>query len=150
MLVQTKYFGEIDCPDEGVLNFPHGLFGFDEEKRFLLLPFADSDGSLLCLQSLETPSLAFVVMNPFSIKPDYAPVLPSDILEALGVSRSEELCYYVLCVVRQPIAQSTVNLKCPVVINDDSCLAMQVILDHSDYDMRHMLSEFSAGEVSPC
>ena len=28
-------------------------------------------------------------MNPFSLKPDYAPVLPAEELRALGVERSE-------------------------------------------------------------
>ena len=39
MRLQTKYFGEIDCPEEEVLRFPEGLFGFEEEKAFYLLPF---------------------------------------------------------------------------------------------------------------
>ena len=31
--------------------------------------------SMACFQSAVTPGLAFVAMNPFSLKPDYAPVL---------------------------------------------------------------------------
>ena len=51
MRLQTKYFGEIDCPEEDLLHFPEGLFGFEEEKEFFLLPFEDSEGTLLCFQS---------------------------------------------------------------------------------------------------
>ena len=53
--LSTKYFGEIDFEREDVLSFPKGLFAFEEEKEFLLLPFSGSDGTLLCLQSVETP-----------------------------------------------------------------------------------------------
>ena len=39
------------------------------------------------------------------------------------------LCYYVLCVVREPVQESTLNFKCPVVVNPDSRRAIQVILN---------------------
>lgn len=144
MLIQTKYFGEIEYETKDILSFREGLFGFEEEQQFLLLPFADSDATLLCLQSLTTASLAFVVMNPFSLKSDYAPILRAEELQALAVTQSEDLCYYVLCVVRQPVSESTVNLKCPLVINDESRVCMQVILEMPEYEMRHPLSEFGA------
>ena len=40
MKTNTKYFGEIEYDEEAVLIFPKGLFGFEEEQRFLLLPKA--------------------------------------------------------------------------------------------------------------
>ena len=151
MLLQTKYFGEIDCPEEHVLHFTGGLFGFENEKRFALLPFEGSGGSLLCFQSTATPQLAFVAVNPFSLKPDYAPVLAAPELAALGVERSEELCFYALCVVRNPVGESTVNLRCPVAVNDRTREAVQVILDGDAYHMRHSLAELNGGRgEAPC
>ena len=142
MLLQTKYFGQLDCPAEQALHFPKGLFGFEEEKEFYLLPFEGSGGSLLCFQSAATPQLAFVAMNPFHLKPDYTPVLAGDELHMLGVERSEDLCFYTLCVVRNPVADSTVNLRCPVAVNDHTHQALQVILETEEYQMHHRLSEF--------
>ena len=78
MLLQTKYFGEVDCAAEHLLRFEKGIFGFEEEKEFCLMPFEGSEGSLLCFQSVQTPQLAFVAMNPFALKPDYAPVLTGE------------------------------------------------------------------------
>lgn len=146
MLLQTKYFGEVDCAEEHLLRFEKGLFGFEEEKEFCLMPFEGSEESLLCFQSVRTPQLAFVAMNPFSLKPDYAPVLAEEELRALGAERSEELCFYALCVVRSPVGGSTVNLRCPVAVNDRTGQAMQVILESGGYHMRHLLSEFGAGK----
>lgn len=151
MRFQTKYFGQIECQEEDKIHFPEGLFGFEEEKEFLLLPFEGGEGALLCFQSAATPGLAFVAMNPFSLKPDYAPALTSRELEVMGVQHSEELCFYTLCVVRSPVAESTVNLRCPIVINDRSRQAMQVILEDSGYHMHHLLSEFGRREEeAPC
>ncbi len=146
MKTETKYFGEIEYEATDVLHFAKGIFAFEEEKRFLLLPFAGSDGTLLCLQSLATPGLAFVLMNPFSLCATYAPELTADELAELGVDDSHQLCYYVMCVVKSPVANSTLNLKCPVVINDETLQAMQVILENDDYGMRHLLSEFAVAE----
>ena len=149
--MQTKYFGELECPEEELIRFPRGLFGFEEERSFFLLPFQGSGGSLLCFQSARTPHLAFVAVNPFSLKPGYAPVLTAEELRELEVERSEELCFYTLCVVRSPAAESTVNLRCPVAINDRTRRAVQVILEDDSYHMHHLLSEFGRKEEgAPC
>ena len=146
MRLKTKYFGEIECQEEDKLRFPAGLFGFEEEKEFFLLPFEGGGDSLLCFQSVLTPGLAFVAMNPFSLKPDYAPVLTPGELKEMGVERSEDLCFYTLCVVRSPVSESTVNLRCPVAVNDQTRRAVQVILEDDTYSMHHRLSEFGRKE----
>lgn len=148
MELETKYFGAVRADEASVLYFPEGIFAFEEEKRFLLIPFDENDDSMLCLQSVTTPQLAFVAMNPFSIWQEYAPILNDKELKAFDVARSEDLCYYVFCVVKDPIADSTVNLRCPIVINDRNREARQVILDQ--YEMRHLLSELVGKEGAPC
>ncbi len=145
MKTATKYFGEIEYDEEKVLNFSRGMFGFEDEHSFLLLPFS-GDGTLLCLQSLGTPGLAFVVMDPFTLCPDYTPVLQPEELKMMKVEDSRHLYFYTLCVVKDPVRDSTVNLKCPVAINDDTHEAMQVILQDGPYGMRHPLSEFGKQE----
>lgn len=146
MNIATKYFGNIQINAGDVLSFPKGLFAFEEETEFLLLPFSGSGGTLLCLQSVATPQLAFVAMNPFSLDPAYAPVLQPEELEAMGVKDSRELSYYVLCAVKNPVSSSTVNMKCPVAVNEDTGMCMQVILDGEGYGMRHLLAEFQERE----
>ena len=149
--LQAKYFGEIDYMEEDVLRFPSGLFGFEEEHEFLLLPFEGSSGTLLCFQSVQTPALAFVAMDPFALLADYAPVLQPHELKELGVKESHELGFYVLCVVKKPVSDSTVNLKCPVAIHPDTRVARQVILDADSYEMRHPLAQFGTKEEgAPC
>ena len=150
MRLKTKYFGEIECLEEDKLHFPDGLFGFEEEKEFFLLPFEGSENSLLCFQSAATPGLAFVAVNPFTLNPNYAPVLTPGELKAMGVERSEDLCFYTLCVVRSPASESTVNLRCPVAINDQTRRAVQVILEDGGYHMHHLLSEFGRKEEATC
>lgn len=147
MRIQTKYFGEVELTENDVLAFPEGVFGFEEEKRFVLLPFGGKDDCLLCLQSVETPALAFAVINPFFFWPDYRPAPSASDLSSLGVSDSNSLCYYAMCVVRDPLPDSTINLRCPIVINDETRQARQVMLE--EYDMRTPLPRKEGG-VSDC
>lgn len=150
MELRSKYFHDIAYEETDIIRFPNGLFGFEEEREFLILPFAGSEGTLLCLQSVRTPALAFVAVNPFSLRPDYAPELSEEELRLLGVSRSQELCFYALCVVREPVGESTVNLKCPVAVNIDRREAMQVILDTNAYHMRHRLADMRSEGAGTC
>jgi flagellar assembly factor FliW len=144
--LETKYFGEIDYEPEDVLTFANGLFGFEDETSFLLLPFAGGRHQLLCMQSVQTQGLAFVVMNPFALRPDYTPVLQENELKSLGVTDSCDLGYYVLCMVKKPVAESTVNLRCPVAVNPETRAARQVILEDDRYHMRHPFTEFDSRE----
>ena len=142
--LQTKYFGEIEYEAKDVIHFPAGIIGFEEEQAFLLLPFEGSGGGMLCLQSVKTPALAFVVLDPFILQPDYAPELERAELKQFGVKEVGDLGFYVLCAVKNPVSASTVNLKCPVVIHPDSREARQVIMER--YEMRHPLAEFGRRE----
>ncbi len=150
MKLQTKYFGQIDYEAEDIITFPVGPFGFEEEHEFLILPFDGGAGSLLCFQSTRTPALAFVAMSPFSLLPGYNPILQPQELKDLGVTDSQELGFYVLCVVKKPVSDSTVNLKCPVAIHPETRVARQVILDTDAYEMRHPLAQFGAEEGRLC
>lgn len=151
MKTNTKYFGEIEYEESDVLTFPQGIYAFEEEHKFLLLPFAGSNSTLLSLQSLTTPQLAFVMMDPFALNLSYAPVLQPEELRQMGVEDSHDLYYYVMCVVRNPVGDSTVNLRCPIVLNGDTCQGMQVILEDEAYQMTHLLSEFEKKDgETPC
>ncbi len=149
MKTKTKYFGEIEYTKDETITFPKGLFGFEEEQSFLLLPFSNA-GTLFSLQSVKTPDLAFTLMHPFSLSAGYAPVLQAEELKTLEVDRSEDLYYYVLCTVKQPVGESTVNMKCPLAINPDTRRGLQVILDDDAWEMRHLLAEFERQEDKTC
>ena len=148
--LRTKYFGDVEYEQEDLIHFPVGLFGFEEESDFLILPFEGGNGNLLCMQSVSTPELAFVVMSPFSLLPDYMPVLQPAELCQFGVESVQELGYYVLCAVKNPVSASTVNLKCPVVVNPHTRVARQLIMETEAYGMRHPLAEFGREEAGIC
>ena len=96
-----------------------------------------------------------VVVNPKSLVKELeylhaegvsTAVLRKTELELFAVEDTGALCFYVLCAVKNPVAASTVNLKCPVVINPGTNEARQIIMETEAYDMRHPLADFGRGE----
>ncbi len=86
------------------------------------------------------------MINPFRFVTDYSISLTDEDLEELE-SKGDNLFFYNICVVRDNIKDSTVNLKCPIIVNVDNRLAKQVILEDSKYPLRFPFSEFSKGGI---
>lgn len=128
--------------EEELIHFQEGLFGFEEYKTFLPLPVEEDNDAVLCLQSTENTDLSFIIMNPFYLKEDYRPELSLADYKNLGTEDTGVLSFYVICVIGTLSEKSTVNLKCPIVVNTESRQAVQVILASEEYRMRHALSEF--------
>ena len=141
MKINTKYFGEVDYEDREVVSFSKGLFGFEDEHDFLLIRFDNEDGTLLSLQSVNTPTLAFVVMNPYKLMPEYDPVVSDDELGSIGMESVSDIAVYVIAVIGDRVSDTTVNLKAPLMVNVANHKAMQVLLDDSWYSFTHSFAE---------
>lgn len=146
MKTNTKYFGAVEYQPEEEIHFSEGLFGFEEQKSFLPIPLeADSD-VLLCLQSLESKELCFIVMNPFHFFAGYNPQISAEDRKAIGSPKDEDISYYAIGVFREQLSDSTVNLKAPIAVNCKTRKARQIILEDPTYTFRHSLGELQGGE----
>ncbi|MCI8293106.1 MAG: flagellar assembly protein FliW [Hespellia sp.] len=146
MNINAKYFGQISYEQEDTIHIINGLFGFESFTKYLPIPFHEDNDSLISLQSLEDETLSFIVMNPFGIFPDYAPLLSQEDLAELGTSSEKDISYYVISVVRDSIAETTVNLKAPLAVNALNRQAKQIILEQPEYTFRHTLGEITQKE----
>lgn len=146
MKINNKYFGEIEYRLEDKIYFPEGLFGFEEQKDFLPIPFDSDSDALICLQSLGDESISFVLLNPFSFFADYDPKISEADRSAIGSPGDEDISYYVIAVIREQIADSTANLKAPVAVNYKTRDARQIILENPLYTFRHSLGGLQGGE----
>ncbi len=134
--------GEIRAYDENELViFEEGLFGFEDCKKFLPLPIDESESDFLCLVSVEDDDLSFIIANPFAILPNYNPILSKDDYSKLDTENEQILSYYSICVVGNEPENSTLNLKCPIVVNTETRKAVQVILQSGEYNFRHKISD---------
>lgn len=126
-----------------LIVFQEGIFGFEDQKEFLPLPVEENTDAVLSLQSIQDEEVGFIIMNPFLLKQDYDPILQAEDLEALNVKDTKDLSFYVIAVVKHPMEESTLNFKCPIVVNALTREARQVILEEGDYSFRETLKDLT-------
>lgn len=146
MEINTTCFGRVTYNQTDLIHFVEGIIGFPQMKDYLPLPFNPDSDQMLCLQSVEESEISFILMNPFHLKADYQPQISEETIKLLHCEHPNDLSFYVIAVIREPFAESTVNLKCPIVVNSKNRLALQVVLEDSEYTLRHPLKSFLAKE----
>ena len=117
--------------------------GFEEYTHYTLIFNAEKKGNIMWLQSLDEPELAFTVMDPMKIVPEYNPVVEDEWLAPLGEIETED-DYFLLSVVTVPsdLTKMTANLKAPIVINMKTMKACQIIVNNDDYEVRYNVYDY--------
>ena len=142
MLVKTKFFGEVDLPEEKILTFERGLIGLADHKRFTILYDCEKEETNISwLQSVDEPTLALPVIKPWLVKEEYNPTVEDELLSSLGELTEENLVILLTMTVPADIKEMTVNLKAPVIINADTRKAVQIIADNQDYEVKYKVYE---------
>jgi flagellar assembly factor FliW len=137
MKISTKYHGEIEINEKDIFHFEYGIPGFLDEKQFVLLPLEDSP--FVILQSVKTPELGFVMIDPFIYFKDYDFDLDEQSVAQLQLSSEKEVAVYVILTVADPFDNTTANLQAPIVLNCKKKLGKQVILTNTPYKTKHRL-----------
>lgn len=143
MKVNTRIFGEIEVAEEKIITFDIGLMGFEDIHKYTLIFDEEDKGSLMWLQSLDEPVLAFPVIDPLAVADEYNPIVEDELLASLGEVDSDS-DYFLLSVVTVPsdIKKTTANFKAPLVINMKTRKACQIIVNNEDYPVRHNLYDY--------
>jgi len=140
MQLETTRFGAIEVEEESILTFTQPIIGFQDYRRFILLP-GPEDSPLVWLQSTEVGDLAFILMDPSQVVPNYTVKISSHELAELAVSDVSELEVFTLVVVPKNPAETRTNLKAPILINPKQRLGKQTILDRSSYPVQFLLAQ---------
>lgn len=137
MLVKTKYFGEVDLPEEKILTFDRGMIGFGDYRRYTILYDCEKEESNISwLQSVDEPTLALPVVKPWLVKEDYNPIVEDELLKDIGELTEDNLVILLTMTIPQDIEQMTANLKAPIIINADTRKAAQIIVENEDYEVK--------------
>jgi len=143
MKIQTKPFGMTEIDERQCLEFPHGIFGFEHHTQWALLD--SSQPPFYWLQSLKDPELAFVLMSPYSFRPDYELEIDHDDESLLMLEQQDDLLVMVIVTIPDDHTLMTANLQGPVLINKKNRIGKQTIQTDHRWKVRHrVLEEFSA------
>ncbi|MBI2521349.1 MAG: flagellar assembly protein FliW [Bdellovibrio sp.] len=138
MKVTTTRFGELEVDKKDVINFAEGLLGFDNFKRFFIVDPGDQT-LILWLQSLEDASIAFPIIEPKIFTPDYAVRLLPPELISLELETLSDASIYTILTIPQNIVEMSANLKAPIIINNKTRVARQIVLQDSKLEVRHKM-----------
>lgn len=115
-------------PELPVIEFVHPMPGFPAERHFALVQL-DDDGILCSLRSLEHDDLQFLVVPPVPFFPDYTPEIADEIVDDLGIASVSDVLMLLVVHAGETLADTTVNLRAPLVVNTANRRASQVILE---------------------
>jgi flagellar assembly factor FliW len=139
---ETTNFGTISFAPESVFEFPNGLPGFEERRKFLPVQNPQT-APILFLQSLEEPSLCFTTLPVWVVDPQYRLRILEQDLEVLNFPADHQprIGDDILCLTMLSIRKTgtTANLLAPVVVNLKNYKAVQAVTSESGYTHQHLL-----------
>ena len=166
MEIDSTRFGRIVVDETRVITFPAGLVGFPDHNHFALVQTGE-ETFFFWLQSLDDPSLAFVLTDPTLFFKTYAVPLRDEARRGLQVdgpaasdnagerpadrsasspvtaeAAAQFLQVFVIC--NRVDDWLTGNLLGPIVVNANNRLAQQVVLTEKKWTTRQPLLRLRA------
>ncbi|MFH1251230.1 MAG: flagellar assembly protein FliW [bacterium] len=142
MKIITTRFGTISVNKNKIIHMPSGMLGFSEKKRFVLFRHKENS-PFFWYQSVDEPSLAFVVTSPFLFVPEYS-VDADDAAKAMlwndAVESDLEL-YVVANIPKGEPDKMTANLIGPILINVKKRQAVQMVISNSPYSHKFPITD---------
>jgi flagellar assembly factor FliW len=136
MKFETTRFGELECPDDVIMTFPGGVLGFPEQHRYILLEHDIEGSPFRWLQALDSADLAFIVVDPVQVDPEFSLDVDADTARIIGSDQLADCALMSIVNVPhdQPI-RMTANLKAPLLVNVASRIGRQMVLSNNRFSL---------------
>ena len=138
MTIQTLRFGPIEVPEEKFITMARPILGFEKLTRFCLIEIDDLR-PFMWFQSIEDETVAFLVVNPLLIQPDYRIEINRNEIAELRVGTPDSVETYVIVTIPDNPGEISANMQGPLLVNVETNLAKQLVLVNSKYNIQHRL-----------
>ena len=135
MKIVTRDFGEVDINENTIITVPNGIIGFEGTKRYTLLSPLGEGVFPMWLQAVDSTEPCFVVYDPWQIYPDYRFEIDDEMQSTLDASEGDALQLLAVAIVPDDYKKTTINLRCPIIVNTKNNIAGQTILE--DYEFKY-------------
>lgn len=142
--IQSRRLGAIEVNPEEILEFPHGVPGFERHHRFVLLEKSEL-APILFLQCVDAPETCFLAAPLAAIDAHYELAMTPDDLRVIGLDDSHQpaiegdvTCLAVLAALEN--GRWAANLLAPIVIEPRSRRAVQAVRMDSRYSHQHLVA----------
>jgi flagellar assembly factor FliW len=133
--VEASQTAEIEPAAVPTIEFVSAMPGFPGHHSFVLVRLGD-EGQLYALTSLADPALRFLVIAPGIFFPEYAPEIDDQTVELLEVTDTEQLLVLLVVSATSSLADATANLLAPIIVDQSTRRAVQVVLNGSGLPVR--------------
>lgn len=135
MKVSTTRFGELEVNNKDIIKFDEGILGFENLKDFFVVDPGDQT-LILWLQSVDDGATAFPIIEPKIFKDDYSiSLLPAE-LNSLKLENLTNASVYTILTIPSDVTQMSANLKAPIIINNDTHKARQIVLQDNKLEVK--------------
>jgi flagellar assembly factor FliW len=135
-LVSTR-FGNIEVDDSKAIVFRQGLIGFPDARRYVLI-YPGGRGKVAWLQSIEVTGLAFPVVDGAMLGDNYPEPSAAHLAHEAGIGGTD-LAVLVVVAVQKDVGLIA-NMLAPLVIDLETRLGVQIVLDPQKYSASAKLS----------
>lgn len=137
--INNPKLGPLQAGENQIITFDHGLLGFVEYRRFVLLaPPETSPFSLL--QCVDQPEVSLLLTDPCSLVARLNLGRLNSTLHELDARTPEDLQVFITLTLPpgQP-NEATANLVSPILINPRTQLGKQVVLENQHYSHKQRI-----------
>jgi len=143
MIVKNDFIGEVSYEENEIIQFQKGILGFESYSKFILVENVDPQFPFSWLQCIEEEHIAFILTSPFLFVSEYDFDIPDDVIKSLNIDAIDDVTILSMVVIPEDPKETTINLKSPIVFNNKTKIAQQVILE-DDFDLKHKIFEKEA------
>ncbi|MDP2795107.1 MAG: flagellar assembly protein FliW [Sulfurisoma sp.] len=134
MHIDSPRFGALEVEPSKIIEFPRGLPGFEDLKRFTLLhpdEQANALPSYFILQSVDDPAVAFHIADPARFGFNYEITLSDD--DAAMIRLADPVAAAVVVMLVNEGGGVRANLNAPLVLNLEARLGVQHVFARLNY-----------------
>lgn len=139
MDVVTKSNEVVNVSEKQIYDFPYGLLGFEQYKKFALIE--SEYEPFFWLQSLDEQKLAFLLVDPFLICSTYEADIDDQSLKMIDVQSPEDIIVMTTVTIPADGSIITANLLGPIVINRKNNKCLQVVLNDNKWTTKYDIVE---------
>ncbi len=147
MVIQTKYFGEMEIDSDGMITFLEGILGLESYKKYMLFQTPDNP-KFYVLQSLEEVHICFLLIKPWDFFSHYETDISDEELEAIHIDSIEKVAVFNIVSTSEELSEWTANLLAPIVINAETKEGAQIVLQEEKYKTKHSIFTQKEGDDS--
>jgi len=142
----TKAFGNISVEPEQIIDFPEGIFGFNDHVKFALIEEGE-DTPFKWLQSTMDREIAFIVIQPeLFMKNSYVPEIPKSDLKLISAESIDDcIILSIVTIPENNPEKMTANLQGPILLNKKNKKGRQSISNNENHLVRVPILEQIGG-----